>query len=273
MDSSLFTVTPFPGNGQLPAELPYNLPSRQQMEIIWVLKGTGTYVADHARYPIHDNFIFCAIPGQLHQFLLQPGASGYIITFADSFLISEEGIGADLFSVFVQCAGIPVEEEATAEMLEIITKMQKETRSSLLLRNEMLKRYLKIFLIHVTRQYEAIQPGVIHQVENGLLRKFISLLEKNFKEKKKVAEYAAQLSVTPSYLNEVVKKASGLSAGHHIRQRIVLEAKRKALYSDYSMKQIAYHLGFDDIAHFSKFFKNIAGNNFSDYRKSTAQLL
>jgi methylphosphotriester-DNA--protein-cysteine methyltransferase len=48
------------------------------------------------------------------------------------------------------------------------------------------------------------------------------VLDKNYREKKMVAEYAAELSVTPNYLNRVVKGTTGISAGHHIRQRGVL---------------------------------------------------
>ena len=78
--------------------------------------------------------------------------------------------------------------------------------------------------------------------------------------------YAAQLFVTANYLNKIVKKCTGFSAGHHIRQRVVLEAKRMARYSDTNMKEIAYDLGFLDSAHFSKFFKSGAGSNFSDFK-------
>ncbi len=75
------------------------------------------------------------------------------------------------------------------------------------------------------------------------------------------------LFVTPNYLNEIIKKITGYSAGYHIRQRITLEAKRMALYSDNSMKEIAYNLGFLDCAHFSKFFKTITGSNFTEFKK------
>ena len=95
----------------------------------------------------------------------------------------------------------------------------------------------------------------------------MELLDKNFKEKKMVAEYAAQLLVTPNYLNLIVKKNTGISAGHHIRQRIVLEAKRMGRYSGAGMKAIAYDLGFLDSAHFSKFFKTFGGTNFSEFKK------
>ena len=95
----------------------------------------------------------------------------------------------------------------------------------------------------------------------------MELLDKNFKEKKMVAEYAAQLLVTPNYLNRIIKNITGFSAGHHIRQRIVLEAKRLGLYTAAGMKEIAYKLGFIDSAHFSKFFKTYAGLNFSEFKK------
>ena len=50
----------------------------------------------------------------------------------------------------------------------------------------------------------------------------------------------------------------------------MLEAKRQAAYSSLTMKEIAYQLGFDDIAHFSKFFKNVSGSSFTDFKKKNA---
>ena len=82
-----------------------------------------------------------------------------------------------------------------------------------------------------------------------------------------VADYASQLLVTPNYLNGIVKKNTGQSAGHLIRKRVVLEAKRMARYSDAGMKEIAYYLGFSDSGHFSKFFKTVSGMNFTDFKK------
>jgi AraC-like DNA-binding protein len=71
-------------------------------------------------------------------------------------------------------------------------------------------------------------------------------------------------------LNRIVKKLSGFPVSYHIQQQIVLEAKRLAHYSDRSMKEIAYMLGFEDLAHFSKFFKNNSGMNFSNFKKMAA---
>jgi AraC-like DNA-binding protein len=64
-----------------------------------------------------------------------------------------------------------------------------------------------------------------------------------------------------------VREVSGFTASYHIQQRIILEAKRRAIFEGNSLKEIAYGLGFCDPAHFSKYFKNSAGRNFTDFRK------
>jgi hypothetical protein len=51
-------------------------------------------------------------------------------------------------------------------------------------------------------------------------------------------------------------------------KRLAVSAKRLAMYGDGSMKIVANTLGFDDLSHFSKFFKNAAGVNFSAYKKN-----
>jgi AraC-like DNA-binding protein len=82
-----------------------------------------------------------------------------------------------------------------------------------------------------------------------------------------LSSYADAVHVSPAHLNENVKRVSGVSAGRHIRQRIVLEAKYNARTTALTMKEVAFKLGFTDSAHFSKFFKKNSGVNFSDFMK------
>jgi AraC-like DNA-binding protein len=145
--------------------------------------------------------------------------------------------------------------------------MMKECGNLYLFKAEILRRYFKIFLIYLTRQFPTVLKTTMQSRNIELAEKFKSHLEKNFRTQKKVADYARLLSVTPNYLNEIVKKITGYPASHHIRQRVVLEAKRQAAYSDICMKEVAWQLGFSDIAHFSKFFKNSTGVNFSEFKK------
>jgi len=130
---------------------------------------------------------------------------------------------------------------------------------------------LNIFVIYLSRILKDPCPDVLQTREIELVKKFTSMLKKNFITKKMVSDYAEDLCVTPNYLNRTVKKTTGYTASHHIQQQIILEAKRQAMYFSTNMKQIAYNLGFDNLAHFSKFFKNNCGMNFTDFKRVNAK--
>lgn len=250
-------------------------PSKTKVfEIIWIKRGMGCILIDFIWHAVRDNTLFYVVPGQVHQLQTAAQTEGYVISFTESFLGEEEagfGFGnyASLIEQFRQHPVMRPSEELAYEIEDIAGKLFKEYNNFFSMRSEMLRRYVKIFLIHINRQLKPAGMVTGSQRQALLVQKFIDLLEKHFWKMKMVADYAQQLSVSPSYLNERIKSAFGCPASQLIRQRIVLEAKRKALYSDANMKEVAYSLGFEDIAHFSKFFKNTAGVNFTDFRKDT----
>ena len=246
--------------------------SHNYYEMVWLVKGGGTLYVDMKEYTIGSNTIFCVKPDQAHQFQPQAEMEGFAFSFTDSFFRMDEydfgwAFQANLLQLFSEGRPIGITYEMEEDIKEIVLKMIKEFQNQYSYRTELLRCYFKIFLIHLTRRLdEKLQP-VEQSREAELVKSFMELLDKNFKEKKMVAEYAAQLLVTPNYLNLIVKRNTGISAGHHIRQRIVLEAKRMGRYSGAGMKTIAYDLGFLDSAHFSRFFKTFGGTNFSEFKK------
>jgi AraC family transcriptional regulator, transcriptional activator of pobA len=133
---------------------------------------------------------------------------------------------------------------------------------------ELLNIWLRLFMVYLKRNIEPGNSANLQSRDMELANRFLALLSQYFTTKKMVADYANELNVTPNYLNQIVKRVSGFSASHHIQQFLILEAKRLARASTRSMKQIAYDLGFDDISHFSKFFKNKSGLNFTTFKKT-----
>jgi AraC-like DNA-binding protein len=90
-------------------------------------------------------------------------------------------------------------------------------------------------------------------------KSFKELLERNFVTTKRPTEYARQLNISPTYLNECVKNATGHSVSYHIQQRIILEAKRLLYHSDIAVKEIATELGYDDYPYFTRLFTKVSG--------------
>ena len=277
LPSVSFQIRPLAGKAQPAGERPPGSGRTEAFEITWVRKGGGHLLVDLTRHPVRENTLCCVAPGQVRQWQTAAQAEGYVISFTESFLGEEEtgfgpGAYAGLVNQFRQCPVTGISEELAGEIGDIAGKMLMEYNNFFPFRSEMLRRYVKILLIHLRRHLEPAGAVAGPGRQPVLVQQFVALVEKHFREKKRVAEYARQLSVSPGYLNEAVKGAFGYPAGHLIRQRIVLEAKRKALYSGANMKEVAYSLGFEDIAHFSKLFKNTAGVRFTDFRKDSTRL-
>ena len=246
---------------------------RPYYQIVWITKGSGYCTIDLERYRVIDNTIYTIPAGRFYQFEPAGELSGHVISFNTDFLdLSIEGpgrpffreIGADLRRV--NMFSLQAVAPALTHLLDDITR---EYRTHQVLRLEILSGLFKIFLIYMKRQVKTVRQEEASSQCMRLLNNFYAKLDKQYKTMKQVAEYASELSVTPSYLTQVIKKVTGYSASYHIQQRMVQEAKRLAIYSDANMKTVAYSLGFDDLSHFSKFFKNAAGLNFSEFKKRT----
>lgn len=258
-----------------PDELHESVHSHDYYELVWIIKGKGTLLVDLREYTIENNMIFCVKPRQAHRFPLDPGMEGFVFSFTDDFFNLGEhefdiSVQSSLYQLFSECRPLPVEQDIEEEITHLSLKIMKEYENQYAFRTLLIKRYFRIFLILLSRQLEELVEHIGQTREEELVKRFMELLDKNYKENKMVAAYAGQLLVTPNYLNRIVKKITGYAAGHHIRQRVVLEAKRMAFYSSSGMKEIAYELGFLDSAHFSRFFKSFAGSNFTDFKKISA---
>ena len=68
-----------------------------------------------------------------------------------------------------------------------------------------------------------------------------------------------ELALSQARLNRLCKSFAGKGAGELIQDRLALEAQRHLIYTSASASMIAYELGFQDPAYFSRFFKRRTG--------------
>lgn len=98
-------------------------------------------------------------------------------------------------------------------------------------------------------------------------KSFTEMLEQKFIVLKRPSDYANELNVSASYLNECVKNVTGFSVTHQIQRRTILEAKRLLFHSNKSVKEIASELGYDDYPYFFRLFTKVAGMTAVAFRK------
>lgn len=138
------------------------------------------------------------------------------------------------------------------------------------IQTDMLQMLLKRLIIITTRlakeQYG--DDSLYSNEKYELIRQYNFLVEMHYKEQHQVQFYAGELNRSAKTLSNLFTTYNYKSPLSIIHERIITEAKRLFYYTDKSTKEIAYELGFEDAAHFSRFFKNLTGQNPSDFKKA-----
>lgn len=142
------------------------------------------------------------------------------------------------------------------------------------IQEDMLRMLLKRLIIIITRlaKEQFLNARELTDQKMNIIRKYNLLVENHYKVEHQVGFYAAQLHRSPKTLSNLFALYNNKSPLTVIQERIVLEAKRLMIYTDKTSKEIAYQLGFDDTAYFSKFFKKMTSVSPSVFRKNKTHL-
>jgi AraC-like DNA-binding protein len=158
-------------------------------------------------------------------------------------------------------------DEENIDILSTVLKMFRiEMQSKDNLQLSMLQMLLKRLIILCTRIYKNQNLPAESDTNINIIREYNFLVEQHFKEKHSVKEYADLLFKSPKTLSNLFKKHGETTPLQFIQNRLMLEARRLLTYSDQSVSEIGYELGFSDIQVFSRFFKGKEGCSPQNFR-------
>lgn len=253
-----------------------DLPHRHDYyTVIAVEKAQGSHQIDFQTYPLSPFTVFFIAPEQIHQLdsngnQLQGQVLLFTVDFLQSYAISLEHLTEmELFFNCDESKPLQLSDLEWPRVQFFLQQIAQEYQSPQKNNLDALGAWLKLFLLECQRLKSARhlknEARTTRQAE--IVRTFKKEVENHFREWRLVADYARSQNLTSNYLNEIIKSETGASAKDIIQNRLLLEARRLARYSDLSVKEVAYELGYEDVAHFSKFFKKNQGLAFSDFRK------
>lgn len=164
---------------------------------------------------------------------------------------------------------VNTDAEFLVMMDRLLNVFEEEFISEDEIKGEMLRMLLVRLIIQITRLAKKQYLGTEEIVEEkfNLIRQYNLLVEIHYRKEHQVQFYAGLLNKSPKTISNTFSLYSKKTPQRVIRERIVTEAKRLFYYTDKSVKEIADELGFEDAAHFSKFFKNYTSQNPSDFKK------
>ncbi|WP_184545299.1 helix-turn-helix domain-containing protein [Mucilaginibacter sp. FT3.2] len=246
---------------------------RDDHYIFFVIEGgSASLMIDFNEIEFQPANLYYVLPGQVHHRIKNDGAYGWFIA-VDTMLVPPA-----YRNIF--------ESELLLQQPHCLSEVQMQQCKSLL--NLLYERYLEdeqgifyLSIVHsLVQSFLGIAAGCFSDTGNPrlqmsrplqLAQEFKKLLVAHVRTLKSPSAYAAKLNVSETYLNEALKKTTGLSVSYWIQQEIMLEAKRLLYYSQLNVKEIAHTLGYEDHAYFSRLFKKAEGITplafRADYRK------
>ncbi|WP_222942362.1 helix-turn-helix domain-containing protein [Arenibacter arenosicollis] len=161
----------------------------------------------------------------------------------------------------------PLNADIFKKLVPILSSILLEYNGKQAEYHEVIRANLSILFIELLRLQEDTNPDHNHTpYQQEKLEKFLELLEGNITQYKQVSQYADLLHLSVYQLNAITKALLNKNASQLINEYSILEAKRNLLATVNQVSQIAYHLGYEDVSYFIRFFKKHTGYTPDAYR-------
>ncbi len=223
--------------------------------------GRGLAQIEDKQHPITAGYLVNMPMGVVHGFSFEPGTQGWVVTLASELLEESLRDGEGLRPLLNSASIV----RFTPEIKQMVQAVFREYPTRSFARAHILRTLSGVLAGLVARALSAHTPTAA-RADHGLQRRFEAYLEKHHLEHLGVAEYADLLAVTPTHLSRIMRQATGQSASAAIEARLIREARRHLAFSNLTISEIAYQLGYTDPAYFSRVFRRATGQSPRDFR-------
>ncbi len=245
-------------------------------KIYWIKEGKGSYNIDFRTYTFEGEVLFFLTPGQVFSITSEEVKRAYMLAFVPDFYCiathdKEISCNGVLFNNTYETPFVKPQQRVSNQLNRVLENIIDEFEHPDTAQYDLLQSFLKQFIILSVRAKKETMVPELNQEESLVFKNFSVLVEQNFKTLHKVSEYAERLGITSKSLTKHLQRIGTSSPGIIIKNRIILEAKRELIYTDKNVKEIAYNLGYEDPAYFTRFFTKATGKsplNFKIEQKS-----
>jgi AraC family transcriptional activator of pobA len=224
--------------------------------------GGGQMQADAEVIAFRAPCLLLAPSNVVHGFAYENETTGSVLTISDAYLQELVRREAEIGRVFARPLCLPVGSQGL--FADLLARLSRELAWTAIGHAAAVEALLMTLLIEILRlsHHEADDSGgPAAGGQAALVARFRELIEARYRSGEGIEGYAGALNVTPKRLRAACLSAAGAPPLRLIQDRVTLEAKRALLYSNMTIAEVAYHLGFEDPAYFSRFFAKVVGRS------------
>lgn len=211
---------------------------------------------------------FLVIPaGAVHGFDWLQETAGTVITMATRYVADLAVREPCLNEVFDAPQTVLLDTDDDIRATEAVATLNRELAWSAPGHRAAVDASILSLLVMALRKRNLLSPQVSKPGAHlALVARLRGRIEERFRLREPVSEYAAALGVSETALRLACRRIAGSSPTQMLDERALLEARRSLLYSNLTVAEIAYALGFADPAYFSRFFSRYTGVSPRHYR-------
>jgi AraC family transcriptional activator of pobA len=232
-------------------------------QAIFVIRGRGVVQAESARTQFRPPALMLMPAGSVHGFEFEPGTSGYVVSISVELQQDLARREPEIAALFAAPTTLEFATQAlrATDLAQAFRMLAREFARSVAGHELALQGWLQVLFANVlrlTRQRSSAMDPVTGR-RRQLVARFSEQIERRYQKSEPLTAYAAALNISESRLRTACVAMTGQTPVQLLQARRVLEAKRQLLYTDEPVRRIAYALGFDDAAYFTRFFSRHAG--------------
>ncbi|CAM1341553.1 helix-turn-helix domain-containing protein [Tenacibaculum amylolyticum] len=258
---------------ELSSDTAFSMPPYQKdfYQISIILKTTREtkIEIDIQRNEALQNSLFFVSPDHIYSWRRSENVTGYIIYFKQDYFNFYQGNFKQDFAFFniADKNSFQLSKTSLQSIASDFEKLYREYHTDNLYRYQIIQSSLLSFLFKVKSLDElSLKDRTSFNQKEMLVFKYENLIHNCFRRDKQVKTYAAQLNVSASYLNEVIKEIKGKPAKELIYEKIIIESKKELKFNVIAVSEVAYNVGFEEPTHFARFFKKHTGLTPKEYR-------
>lgn len=242
-------------------------------QVVWVGHGEAAVSLDESRVHCDAPAAIVIPPGVVHAFRFAPETEGYVLTMSPRSLVEGDlpAAGEALHTLFAAPCVLGFEAQARDALraAALLAALFDEFHAPGPI-GAPVPVWLARAVVWQLAQLAARTQRAAHagtRQHRALYARFLALVEAHHLEHWPIGRYASRLGLSAQRLNRLARAEAGCSAQAVVHDRLLREACRRLVYIAAPVSRLAFELGFEDPAYFSRFFKLRTGLTPLAYRE------
>lgn len=239
-----------------------NYPSHlhDDVEIFFLLKGSGNVYCDGQKYKLEEGMIFCAFPNQLHSFCdFEESAAGYVMIFKPESLFLYNNVFIETYPLNNLYVPNSNESRKLKSLMEIFIAEVNDMEDNI--DTNIQSAYLTLIFIKIFKDFK------LQTRRSDILSKIINYCITNYDKPISIASLSEMFNISQNHLSRLFNQRMHMHFCDYMNTLRISKAQILLENSAYNITEISNMVGFSTLRSFNRAFLKLLGTTPTKFRK------